>query len=110
MILKLTAAGKIKMRSTYLLTRFQLTSSQSTKKCLKFTSLFENRFCDTYNEEFPAPAVMEKISKHTGKSLSEALIFESTNPQYDDRLFMKIVSLKYLQNMLCTQIVVFVLF
>ena len=24
--------------------------------------------------------------KHTGKSLSEALIFASTNPQYDDRL------------------------
>ena len=29
---------------------------------------------------------------HTVKSLSEALIFASTNPQYDDRLFMKIVS------------------
>ena len=26
-------------------------------------------------------------SEHTGKSLSEALIFASTNPQYDDRLF-----------------------
>ena len=25
----------------------------------------------------------------TGKSLSEALIFESINPQYDDRLFIK---------------------
>ena len=24
----------------------------------------------------------------TGKSLSEALIFASTNPQYDDRLFI----------------------
>ena len=46
----------------------------------------------------------------TGKSLSEALIFASTNPQYDNRLFMKIVSSKYLQNMLFTQIVVFVLF
>jgi hypothetical protein len=34
----------------------------------------------------------------TGKSLSEALIFASTNPQYDDRLFMKIVSSEYLQN------------
>ena len=28
----------------------------------------------------------------TGKSLSEALIFASTNPQYDHTLFMKIVS------------------
>ena len=26
----------------------------------------------------------------TGKSLSEALIFESTNQQYDDRLFIEL--------------------
>ena len=26
----------------------------------------------------------------TGKSLSEALIFESTNPQYEDRLFIEL--------------------
>ena len=26
----------------------------------------------------------------TGKSLSEALIFESTNPQYDNRLFIEL--------------------
>ena len=29
-----------------------------------------------------------EIRYHTGKSLSEALIFASTNPQYDDRLFI----------------------
>ena len=45
----------------------------------------------------------------TGKSLSEALIFASTNPQYDDRLFidlrvqyMKIPSSEHVENMLCT--------
>ena len=27
---------------------------------------------------------------HTGKSLSEALIFASTNPQYDDRSFIEL--------------------
>ena len=27
---------------------------------------------------------------HTGKSLLEALIFASTNPQYDDRLFIEL--------------------
>ena len=27
---------------------------------------------------------------NTGKSLSEALIFASTNPQYDDRLFTEL--------------------
>ena len=29
------------------------------------------------------------IFSYTGKSLSEALIFESTNPQYDGRLFIE---------------------
>ena len=49
------------------------------------------------------------LAAHTGKSLSEALIFASTNPQYDYRLFielqvqyMKIASCNY---MLCTEIV-----
>ena len=31
-----------------------------------------------------------QIVKSTGKSLSEALIFESTNPQYDYRLFIEV--------------------
>ena len=46
----------------------------------------------------------------TGKSLSEALIFASTNPKYDDRLFidlpvqyMKIPSSEQGVNMLCIQ-------
>ena len=48
----------------------------------------------------------------TGKSLSEALIFASTNPQYNDRLFialqvqyMEIPSSEHGDNMLCTEIV-----
>ena len=48
----------------------------------------------------------------TGKSLIEALVFASTNPRYDDRLFielqvqyMKIPSSEYWENMLCTEIV-----
>ena len=47
----------------------------------------------------------------TGKSLSEALILGSTNPQYDKRLFidlpvqyMKTTSSEHWENMLCTQI------
>ena len=43
-----------------------------------------------------------------GKSLSEALIFELTNPQYDDILFIelhsKIPSSEHGENMLCTEI------
>ena len=51
---------------------------------------------------------MKKVS--TGKSLSEALTFASTNPQYDDRFFvelqvqcMKIPSSEHGENMLCTE-------
>ena len=50
--------------------------------------------------------------KGTGESLSEALIFASTNPIYDDRLFielqvqnMKIPISEHGENMLCTEIV-----
>ena len=53
----------------------------------------------------------EKISVFTGKSLSEALIFASTNPQYDDLLFIelqvqyvKIPSSEHVENMLCAEI------
>ena len=49
---------------------------------------------------------------HTGKSLSEVLIFASTNPQYDHRFFielqvqyMKIPTSEHGENMLCTEIV-----
>ena len=52
------------------------------------------------------------IIGHTGKSLSEALIFASTNPQYDNRSFIEFTSsiydnakLKPGENMLCTEIV-----
>ena len=48
----------------------------------------------------------------TGKSVSEALILESVNPQYDDRLFIelgvhykKIAISEHVKNILCTKIV-----
>ena len=48
----------------------------------------------------------------TGKSLSEALIFASTNPQYDDRLlielqvqYMKTPSSEHGENIVCPEIV-----
>ena len=37
------------------------------------------------------------IASFTGKSLSEALIFASTNPQYDDRLFIEL-QVQYMKN------------
>ena len=60
------------------------------------------------------PCKKYRISKGlcTGKSLSEALIFALTNPQYDDSLFielqvqyMKSPSSKHEEIMLCTEIV-----
>ena len=54
-----------------------------------------------------------KIGSFIGKSLSEALIFASTNPQYDDNLFIELQvqyihensNLKPGENMLCREIV-----
>ena len=50
------------------------------------------------------------VSDVTGKSLSEALIFASSNPQYDDRLFielqvqyLKIPRSEHWDNNFCTQ-------
>ena len=37
----------------------------------------------------------------TGKSLSEALIFASTNPQYDDRLFIELQEHGVYRNCFC---------
>ena len=52
------------------------------------------------------------LESSKGKSLSEALIFVSTNPQYDDRLFIesqvqyiKIPSSEHGENMMCIEIV-----
>ena len=39
----------------------------------------------------------------TGKSVPEALILESVNPQYDERLFFELQM--HVKNMLCTKIV-----
>ena len=51
---------------------------------------------------------LEIKAEFAGKSLSEALFFESIDPQYDNRLFMelpvqyiKTTSAEYAQNMFC---------
>ena len=56
--------------------------------------------------DFKIPALVK------GNSLSEALIFALTNPQYDDRLlielqvqYMKTTSSEHQENMFCTQII-----
>ena len=58
-------------------------------------------------EAFILPRFMH-LKTSTGKSLSEALIFASTNPQYEDRLFielqvqyMKIPNSEHGENMFC---------
>ena len=61
---------------------------------------------------FNPQSFLTAIMQSTGKSFSEALIFASTNPQYDDKVFiesqvqyMKIPSSEHGENMLCSQIV-----
>ena len=40
---------------------------------------------------------MKVLPFRAGKSLLEALIFASTNPQYDSRLFIELVLVKYMK-------------
>jgi hypothetical protein len=79
-----------------------------------FSSSTANIKAKTYHGH---PFLKKKDSFHSGKSLSEALIFVPTNPQYDNRLlielqvqYMKIPSSEHEENMLCTQIVFLFLF
>ena len=46
------------------------------------------------------PFWVKGLASITGKSLSEALIFASANPHYDDILFIELQA----QSMLCTEI------
>ena len=46
-----------------------------------------NFLCDICDAAFSSE---RKLNAHTGKSLSEALIFASTNPQYDNRLLIEL--------------------
>ena len=45
--------------------------------------------------------ILRNVFGYTGKSLSEALIFASTNPQYDNRLFNDI---RLIINRLSTEV------
>ena len=76
----------------------------------------EKSFTQSSNQNYPRPwqgcqkVLWSSKIQDTSKSLSEALIFVSTNPQYDNRLFielqvqyMKILSLENV--VYCTQII-----
>ena len=56
----------------------------------RFTTFFHNFKKHALNFEFLYKINVENISWRTGKSLSEALIFAPTNPQYDDRLLIEL--------------------
>ena len=51
---------------------------------------FRNVFCHikSRRKEYLNPSIVS--SSCTGKSLSEALVYASNNPQYDDRLFIEL--------------------
>ena len=54
----------------------------------KSSKIIEHIVPTLWNETLCTRQVL--FDGHTGKSLSEALIFASTNPQYDDRLFIEL--------------------
>ena len=65
----------------------------------------------TYDATSTAKKATSNTVGGTGKSMSEALIFASTNPQYDNKLFIelpvqytKIPSSEHSQNMVCTSV------
>ena len=85
---------------------------------------YRNKLCNMYFKLLNSYSVMETFesdSTRTGKFLSKALIFATTNPQYDDRLFIELQvqywkipssnlihensKLKPWENMLCAEIV-----
>ena len=45
--------------------------------------------CEVLNCKSAWTKIKHVTFLHTGKSLSEALIFASINPQYDNRLFLE---------------------
>ena len=70
----------------------------------------ENLKCQKYKKFTQASLNPNKVTV-TGKSLSEAPIFPSTNPKGDDRLlielqvqYMKIPGSEHGENLLCTEI------
>ena len=60
----------------------------------KSSKIIEHIVPTLWNETLCTRQVL--FDGHTGKSLSEALIFASTNPQYDDRLFIEL-QLQYMK-------------
>ena len=69
-------------------------------------------YCGLNESRMSAPEKDLPALHYTGKSLSEAFILTSTNPQYDKRLlidlpvrYMKTASTEHQENMFYTQIV-----
>ena len=69
----------------------------ATSEHPKSREIFENNQtfdeipdCNKLEENSNDESTNEDMKSDTGKSLSEALIFALTNPQYDDRLFIEL--------------------
>ena len=76
---------------------FHAISANDTEIEIKEEPLENNEFKDTKDN------FLEKAANNTGKSMSEALILESVNPQYDERLFVELQE-KYKFTTCCVQI------
>ena len=94
---------------------FMMLKSQSLKNLWEYVGVAELEnylfiLGKVWGFHHPTPKVFAYKSR--GELFLWKIIFASTNPQYDNRLFIvdENVRSEYLQNMLSTKIVVFVLF
>ena len=65
--------------------------ANSLKCSVQFYLFFKKRwskFVEEHHRKSPKERAAERDALNTGKFFSEALILVSTNPQYDNRLFM----------------------
>ena len=58
--------------------------------CISYVILYNFEDTKLIRGHIASVALIGVWTNLTGKSLSEALIFASTNPQYDDRLFIEL--------------------
>jgi hypothetical protein len=77
---------------------FWVVTSQNMSCAVRYVSLVDQDTIDYVSTAILAKKEFKKHKRYvTGKSVSEALILESVNPQYDDRLFIDL-RLQYKKN------------
>ena len=74
----------------HLIPDYYLRFSYVNPTSIRYYNSTQNYHCFTYRKCFGFSLSFSIFMTVTGKSLSEALIFASTNPQYDDIMFIEL--------------------